>query len=153
MTGKDLTIRHFGDTDTLVLYTEDLSTEGETVAPDLSVHYNRDGEVMSIVIEHAVKQLTRYLFPGHVKDGMDVWDGRDMEIAYTPETDTLTLQTGEPPYAGYTEKTVAPGLRVNFDPEGWAMGVVIEGAAELLRPYLVTDSVEVGQTTASKAAS
>ena len=47
------------------------------------------------------------------------------------------------PYAGYTEKTVAPGLFVNFDPEGWAMGVTIERAAELLRPYLLAEGAGV----------
>ena len=66
-----------------------------------------------------------------------------MTITYAPETDTLRLQTGDPPYAGYTEKTVAPGLCVNFDPEGWAMGVVIERAAELLRPYLLAEGAGV----------
>lgn len=143
MTSKDLTIRHFDDTDTLVFYTEDLSAEGETVAPDLSVHYNREGDVMEVVIEHAVKTLAPYLFPDAGQESKRRGPGRDMEIAYTPESDTLRLQTGEPPYTGYTEKTVAPGLSVNFDPEGWAMGVVIERAAELLRPYLVPEAASV----------
>ena len=148
-----MTIKYYDDVDILVFHITESPGCGETVAPDLWVMYGRDGEVSSVTICHAVKQLTRYLFPGHVKEGMAVWESREMEIAYTPETDTLRLQTGEPPYTGYTEKAVAPGLRVNFDPEGWAMGVVIEGAAELLRPHLVANSVEVDQTTASKAAS
>ena len=143
MTSKDLTIRHFDDTDTLVFYTEDLSAEGETVAPDLSVHYNREGDVMEVVIEHAVKTLGPYLFPDAGQKSKRNGFDRDMAIIYSPETDTLRLQTGEPPYAGYTEKTVAPGLCVNFDPEGWAMGVVIERAAELLRPYLLTEGAGV----------
>ena len=105
--------------------------------------YGRDGEVSKVTIEHAAKQLARYLFPGDEREGKVVWNPRDMTIAYAPETDMLRLQTGEPPYAGYTEKTVAPGLCVNFDPEGWAMGVVIERAAELLRPYLLAESAGV----------
>ncbi len=143
MSREGLIIKYYDDVDILVFHIAESPGCGETVAPDLWVMYGRDGEVSSVTICHAVKQLTRYLFPSDVKEGMAVWDGREMEIAYTPETDTLVLQTGEPPYAGYTEKTVAPGLRVNFDPEGWAMGVTIEGAAELLRPYLLTESAGV----------
>ena len=143
MSPEGLSIRYFGDTDTLLFHIAESPGYGETVAPDLWVMYGRDGEVSSVTIEHAVKQLTRYLFPGDLREGMAVWDSREMEITYAPETDTLRLQTGEPPYTGYTEKTVAPGLGVNFDPEGWAMGVVIEGTAELLRPYLLAESAGV----------
>ena len=98
---------------------------------------------MSVVIYHAVKQLARFLLPCEAQEGKVVWNPRDLAIIYTPETDTLRLQTGEPPYTDYTEKTVAPGLCVNFDPEGWAMGVVIERAAELLRPYLLAENAGV----------
>ena len=143
MSREGLTIRYFEDTDTLVFRIAESPGDGETVAPDLWVMYGRDGEVSKVTIEHAVKQLTRYLFPSDAQEGKVVWNPRDMAITYAPETDTLRLQTGEPPYTGYTEKTVAPGLCVNFDPEGWAMGVVIERAAELLRPYLLAESAGV----------
>ena len=141
MTGKELTIGYSADT--LIFYTDKLCVGGETVAPNLSVHYNRDGEVIEVVVYSAAKILGPYLCPadrqGCRRSGFD----RDMAITYAPETDTLRLQTGEPPYAGYTEKMVAPGLCVNFDPEGWAMGVTIERAAELLRPYLLAESAGV----------
>ncbi len=143
MSREGLTIWYFEDTDTLVFRVAESPGDGETVAPDLWIMYGRDGEVSKVTIEHAVKQLARYLFPGDAREGKVVWNPRDMAIIYTPETDTLRLQTGEPPYSGYTEKTVAPGLCVNFDPEGWAVGVVIERAAELLRPYLLTESAGV----------
>ena len=143
MSRESLSIRYFGDTDTLVFRIAESPGCGETVAPDLWVMYGRDGEVSKVTIEHAFKLLTRYLFPDDAREGKVVWDSRDMAITYAPETDTLRLQTGEPPYAGYTEKAVAPGLSVNFDPEGWAMGVVIERAAELLRPYLLAESAGV----------
>ena len=143
MSREGLTIRYFEDTDTLVFRIAESPGEGETVAPDLWVMYGRDGEVSKVTIEHAVKQLARYLFPGDAQEGKVVWSPSDIAITYAPETDTLRLQTGEPPYTGYTEKTVAPGLCVNFDPEGWAMGVVIERAAELLRPYLLAESAGV----------
>ena len=135
MTSKNLTIE-YDEPDILVLLTEPHSAEGETVASCLSVHYNRDGEVMMVVVDHAAKMLGPYLFPDDEQIGkINLFSqSRDMTITYTPETDTLSLQTGEPPYTGYTEKTVAPGLRVNFDPEGWAMGVVIERAAQLCAP-------------------
>ncbi len=142
MNGKGLTIR-YDSPDVLVFITEDFSTDGETVAPNLSVHYNRDGEVMEVVVYSAAKILGPYLFPDQEHaDEVSGFD-RDMAITYSPETDTLRLQTGEPPYAGYTEKTVAPGLCVNFDPEGWAMGVVIERAVEQLRPHLLAEGAGV----------
>ena len=122
MTGKDLIIV-YDDTDVLVFYKDKLCVGREKVAPNLSVHYNRDGEVIEAVVYSAAKMLGPYLFPaeGQVckRSGFD----RDMAISYAQETDTFELQTVEPPYVG---KTLAPGLCVNFDAEGWAMGVVIE---------------------------
>ena len=144
MSREGLSISYYGDTDTLVFRIAESPGCGETVAPDLWVMYGRDGEVSKVTIEHAVKQLARYLFPGDAQEGKIVWNPREMAISYDPDTDRLRLQTGEPPYAGYTEKTVATGLRVNFDPEGWAMGVTIERAAEMLRPYLLAENAGVG---------
>ena len=143
MSREGLSIRYYEDTDTLVFRIAESPGYGETVAPDLWVMYGRDGEVSKVTIEHAAKQLPRYLFPGEALEGKVIWNPRDMELTYELETDTLRLQTGEPPYTGHTEKSVAQGLRVNFDPEGWAMGVVIERAAELLRPYLLAESAGV----------
>ena len=150
MTGKNLTIR-LDEPDTLVLYTEPRSYEGEDLAPDVSVHYNREGEVMLIVIHHAAKMLGPHLFPGDDRIGQHsvFSQARELAITYDPETDLLRLQTGAPPYAGYTEKTVAPGLCVNFDPEGWAMGVTLERAAARLRPHLLPAAVtDVAATVA-----
>lgn len=143
MSLEGLTIRYFEDTDTLVFHIAESPGDGETVAPYLWVMYGRDGEVSSVTIDRAVKHLGPYLFPADGQTGKRNGVDRDVTITYTPESDTLRLQTGEPPYIGYTEKTVAPGLCVNFDPEGWAMGVVIERAAELLRPYLLPESASV----------
>ncbi len=143
MKGESLTIGYFEDTDTLVFRIAESPGCGETVAPDLWVMYGRDGEVSSVTIDHAVKVLGPYLFPADGQSSKRSGFDRDMAINYDPETDTLRLQTGEPPYAGCTEKTVAPGLCVNFDAEGWAMGVTIERAAELLRPYLLAESAGV----------
>ena len=144
MTSKNLTIE-YDEPDILVLFTEPHSAEGETVASYLSVHYNRDGEVMMVVVDQAAKMLGPHLFPDDEQIGKSnlFSQSPDMTITYVPESDTLRLQTGEPPYTGYTEKAVAPGLCVNFDPEGWAMGVVIERAAEVLRPYLLAEGAGV----------
>ena len=100
---------------------------------------------MMVVVDHAAKLLGQYLFPDDEKMDKSKFFNQslDMAITYEPESDTLRLQTGEPPDTGYTEKTVAPGLRVNFDPDGWAMGVVIERAAELLRPHFLAESAGV----------
>ena len=142
---EGLSIRYFGDTDTLLFHIAESTGLGETVAPYLWVMYGRDGEVSSVTIDHASKHLGPYLFPDDEQIGKSnlFSQFRDMAISYSSESDTLRLQTGEPPYIGYTEKAVAPGLCVNFDPEGWAMGVTIEQAAELLRPYLLAESAGV----------
>ena len=143
MSREGLSIRYYEDTDTLVFRIAESPGYGETVAPDLWVMYDRDGEVSKVTIEHAAKQLPRHLFPGEAQEGKVIMNPRDMEVTYEPETDTLRLQTGDPPYSGFTEKTVAPGLCVNFHPDGRAMGVVIEQAAKLLRPYLSPEGAEV----------
>ena len=144
MTGKNLTISLDDSSDTLILYTDLRCIGGESVAPDLSVHYNRNGEVIEVVLYHAAKMLGPHLFPGDERIGQRsiFSQARDLAITYERETDTLRLQTGDPPYAGYTEKTVAPGLSVNFDPEGWAMGVTLERAAARLRPHLLPAAVK-----------
>ena len=138
MTGKNLTISLDDTSDTLILYTDLKCIGGESVAPDLSVHYNQNEEVIEVVLYHAAKMLGPHLFPGDERIGQHsvFSQARDLAITYDRETDTVRLQTGDPPYAGYTEKTVAPGLCVNFDPEGWAMGVTLERAAARLRPHL-----------------
>ena len=139
VTGKDLTIV-YEDADVLVSYKDKLCVGGEKVAPNHSVHYNRDGEDTEVVFYSAAKMLGSNLFSfeGQVckHSGFD----RDMAISDTPETDTRELQTGEPPYL---EKTVVTGLCVNFNAEGWAMGVVIERPAELLWPYPLAESAVV----------
>ena len=140
MSREDISIRYFDDTDTLVFHIAESPGCGETVAPDLWVMYGRDGEVSSVTIDHAVRLLGPYLFPADGHKGKRSGVDRNMKIVYTPETDTLQLQTGEPPLVW---KPVTPGLCVNFDPEGWAMGVVIERAAVLLRPYLLAESAGV----------
>ena len=140
MNSENLTISYFDDTDTLVFHTVESSGCGETIAPDLWVIYGQAGEVSSVTIDHAARMLGPYLFPADVQKRMGNWDSRDLKIVYTRETDTLVLQTGEPPYVW---KTVAPGLCVNFDTEGWAMGVAISPAAVLLRPYLLAESAGV----------
>ena len=154
MTGKSLTISHDGGTDTLILYTDLKCIGGESVAPDLSVHYNRDEEVIEVVVYHAAKMLGPHLFPGDERIGQanGFSEAREMAVAYAPGSDTLRLQTGDPPYAGYTEKAVAAGLFVNFDPEGWAMGVRLERAAARLRPYLRPAAGPVVEMTNDAAA-
>lgn len=143
MSREGLSISYFGDTDTLVLHIAESPGSGETVSPNLWVMYDRDGKVSSVTIDHATRILAPYLFPADGQAGLSNGFDRDLAITYDHETDTLRLQTGEPPYADYTENTVATGLRANFDPEGWCMGVVIERAAEQLRPYLLAEGAGV----------
>ena len=157
MTAKNLTISLDDTTDTLILYTDLKCIGGESVAPDLSVHYNRDEEVIEVVLYHAAKMLGPHLFPGDEKIGQHniFSQARELAITYDPETDTVRLQTGDPPDAGsgYTEKTVAPGLSVNFDPEGWAMGVTLERAAARLRPHLLPAAVKDVAATVARPVS
>ncbi len=128
-------IAYYPDSDTLVLDKNEPRYEGETIAPQLWVAYNRNNDaVVSVTIDSAATLLKPYLFPA---DGQKPQRGGVsrgyLQIRYTPENDTLELQTGQPPYV---RKIVMPGICVNYDPDGWAMAVTIEPAADLLRPHL-----------------
>ena len=112
---EGLSIRYFGDTDTLLFHISESTGFGETVAPYLWVMYGRDGEVSSVTIDRAAKHLGPYLFTADGHKGKRSGVDRNVKIAYSRETDTLQLQTGEPPFVW---KPVAQGLCVNFDPEG-----------------------------------
>ena len=59
----ELTIEYFPDTDTLVLTTEGASSDGETVARNLVVFYNADGDAAGVTLEHAAVLLRPYLCP------------------------------------------------------------------------------------------
>ena len=64
---------------------------------------------------------------------------RDLDIYYDPVSDTLSLWNGSP--AGYGE-LVAKHLTADSNAEGEIVGITLEHAAELLRPYLFTESVD-----------
>ena len=132
-------ICYFPENDILVLDHNEPHYMGETIAPQLWVSYNRNNDaVASVTIDFAANLLQPYLFPADGQQCRRNGVGHeDLEIRYTPETDTLELQTGQPPFV---KKTVLPGIYVNFDAEGWAMGVIIERAAERLRPYIGPDA-------------
>ena len=62
---------------------------------------------------------------------------RDLDIYYDPVSDTLSLWNGSP--AGYGEM-VAKNLTAESNAEGEVVGITLENAAELLRPYLFPGS-------------
>ncbi len=64
---------------------------------------------------------------------------RDLDIYYDPVSDTLSLWNGCP--AGYGEM-VAKHLTAESNEEGEVVGITLENAAELLRPYLFPDSLK-----------
>ena len=62
---------------------------------------------------------------------------RDLDIYYDEASDTLSLWNGAP--AGYGE-IVAKHLTADSNAEGDVVGITLEHAAELLRPYLFPES-------------
>ena len=64
---------------------------------------------------------------------------RDLDIYYDPVSDTLSLWNGSP--AGYGEM-VAKNLTAESNADGEVVGITLENAAELLRPYLFPESRE-----------
>lgn len=62
---------------------------------------------------------------------------RDLDIYYDEASDTLSLWNGSP--AGYGEM-VAKHLTTESNAEGEVVGVTLEHAAELLKPYLFPES-------------
>lgn len=61
----------------------------------------------------------------------------DLDIYYDPVSDTLSLWNGNP--AGYGDM-VAKHLTADSNAEGEVVGITLENAAELLRPYLYPES-------------
>ena len=61
----------------------------------------------------------------------------DLDIYYDPDSDTLSLWNGTP--AGYGEM-VAKHLTAESNADGEVVGITLEHAAELLRPYLFSES-------------
>lgn len=57
----------------------------------------------------------------------------DLDIYYDAESDTLSLWNGTP--AGYGEM-VAKHLTAESNADGDVVGITLEHAAELLRPYM-----------------
>ena len=61
----------------------------------------------------------------------------DLDIYYDADSDTLSLWNGLP--AGYGEM-VAKHLTAESNADGEVVGITLEHAAELLRPYLFPES-------------
>ncbi len=65
-----------------------------------------------------------------------------LSVEYFPDTDTLVLTTNRPGAVGETVGRDGAAYLVAFtDGEGDVVGVTLEHAAELLRPYLCTGAV------------
>lgn len=62
-----LLIRYYDDTDTLVLWNGTPAHEGRIVAEHLTSESDANGEVTSIVLEHAAQLLRPFLFPNGEK--------------------------------------------------------------------------------------
>ena len=58
----------------------------------------------------------------------------DLQIRYYEDTDTLVLSSG---MVGANGETVAKDLVAMSDDDSWVTSIVLEHAAELLRPYLL----------------
>ena len=61
----------------------------------------------------------------------------ELLIEYFEDTDTLVLSGG---MVGANGETVAKDLIAMSDNDGWVTSIVLEHAAELLRPYLIPES-------------
>lgn len=61
---------------------------------------------------------------------------RELSIRYHPDTDTLVLRNGVPSGNG---ETVAKNLVAYLNDDDEVTGFVLEHAAELLRPYLLSE--------------
>ena len=61
----------------------------------------------------------------------------ELQIRYYKDTDTLVL-SGD--MTGSNGETVARNLVAMSDNDGWVTSVVLEHAAELLRPYLFPET-------------
>ena len=129
--------------------------ESETIANFMVAHYNHDNKLVAFdLIEDAENALDPFLGavlrPGGKKTGTlskrsacfvnpdpKNWGGplEDVVVFYTPETQTLRIQAGDP-VSVHQGEAVARGMTAHYNAEGSLVAVDLEPAELLLKPFL-----------------
>ena len=128
--------------------------EGETVANHMVAHYDRNNHLVSIDLDGAETTLEPLLKtaprpsgknPGRlmkrsacfVNPDPKNWGGplEDVVVFYTPETQALRIQAGDP-VSVHQSEAVARGMTAHYNAEGSLVAVDLEPAELLLKPFL-----------------
>ncbi len=163
----DLEILYDPETDTLDLWNGLTASIGDDIAENVIVFFDNEGQYNGVTIEYAAKLLVPYLTgaketasvgkPKH-RDEFDAKDNggpskpnsvsveekaglmgdswnRKLNIRYHQQSDTLWLANGLPTPNGVD---IAENVTVFFDDDDQPNGLMVEHAAELLLPVLMT---------------
>ena len=114
-----------------------------------TIYYDSDGIVPTAVALSGGLKLLAPHFNGDIhcteEDSSRAWhdglDGQFLEISYEDESDTLWLGNGKP---GSLGSDISYGVLIAFFDSGdrTPIGIMLDGAAELLRPHLPLDGAK-----------
>lgn len=127
---------------------------GETVANFMIARYDNGNKLLSLDIETADRALEPLIDAALCQDGTKAgtlvkrsacfvnpdpkhWGGplEDVVVFYTPETQALRIQAGDPVRVHQSE-AVAQGMTAHYSDEGSLVAVDLEPAELLLKPFL-----------------
>lgn len=134
---------------------------GETVANFMIARYDNDNKLLSLDIDGAESALEPLIDAVLRQDGKPTgtlvkrsacfvdpdpknWGGplEDVVVFYTPETQALRIQAGDP-VSVHRSEAVARGMTAHYNAEGTLVAVDLEPAELLLKPFL--DAVRTRQ--------
>ncbi len=127
--------------------------ESETVANFMVAHYDKHDSLVAVDLidcaEEALKPLLDVALQkneknsGKLSTSTAAWSNAkdffgtipDVVVFYTPETQDLRIQAGNPVYIHKSE-TVANGMSAHYDAGNSLVALDLEAASETLKPFL-----------------
>ena len=152
----DVAMTYYPDTDMIIMQAGKPAVspihESESVANYMVAHYDKDDRLFASDVEGAEEALEPLLHavlhtsgktPGTLSKSTSFFDKPgdffdtlpDVVVFYTPETQNLRIQAGDPVYIHRSE-TVAKGMVAHYDAGNSLVALDLEAASETLRPFL-----------------
>ena len=129
-------------------------SESETIANNIVAHYNHENSLVALDVDGAERALeplinaarrpARYKRNSAISkrsacflDTPNSWIGsmEDVVVFYTPETQALRIQAGDP-VSVHQSEAVARGMTAHYDADGSLVAVDLQDAEALLKPFL-----------------
>ena len=124
--------------------------ESETIANYIVAHYNHENSLVALDVDGAERALEPLINAAKHKRNSAIskrsacflntpnsWIGsmEDVVVFYTPETQALRIQAGDP-VSVHQSEAVARGMTAHYDADGSAVAVDLQPAEALLKPFL-----------------